>query len=71
MGISYGKQKTCSEVIYWFCFLARGPVLIYFAVSLEASSRLKRRHRMLGWTKYWQENAFGSFNRKNILLLSP
>lgn len=71
VGISQGKQKSCSEVIYWFCFPARGPVLIYFAVSPEASSRLKCRHCMLGWTKYWQENTFGSFNWKNILLLSP
>lgn len=71
MGISCGKQKSCSEVIYWFCFPARGLVLIYFAVSPEASSRLKCRHRMLGWTKCWQENAFGFFNWKNILLLSP
>lgn len=71
MGISYSKQKSCFEVIYWFCFPARGLVLIYFAASPEASSRLKCRHRMLGWTKYWQENAFGSFNWKNILLFHP
>ncbi|TRZ24398.1 hypothetical protein HGM15179_002846, partial [Zosterops borbonicus] len=63
--------KSCSEVIYWFCFPARGLVLIYFAASPEASSRLKCRHCILGWAKYWQENTFGSFNWKNTLLLSP
>lgn len=70
-GISYSKQKSCSEVIYWFCFPARGAALIYLAASLEASSRLRCRHRMLGWAECWQEKTFGSSNWKNTPLLSP
>eukprot|EP00076_Gallus_gallus_P028091 XP_015151629.1 uncharacterized protein LOC772381 isoform X2 [Gallus gallus] len=55
----------------FFYAKARGAALIYLAASLEASSRLRCRHRMLGWAECWQEKTFGSSNWKNTPLLSP